>query len=441
MPNFEQVVRVMTLQDHNTRVVVLGTLILGVAAGVVGSFTLLRKRSLMGDALSHATLPGIGLAFLLSAGTGGGKSLLVLLAGAVVTGAMGLGVVLLLRRHTRLKEDAALGVVLSVFFGAGVCVLTIVQQAGSGSAAGLESFIYGKTASMVPRDVWLIAAAGAGAVLACGLLFKELRLLCFDAPYAQTQGWPTLLLDVALMALVTAVAVVGLQAVGLILVIALLIIPAAAARFWSDRMLPMTGLAGVLGGVSCAFGAAVSALAPRLPSGAMIVLVAAFVFGVSMAFGPARGVVPRVLRQRRLRRRVEQQHLLRAVYEWHEQGRGEAGGVGGGTPLFDLVPARSWGLKQLERIARRAERDREATYDNGVVWLTERGRESARRVVRNHRLWETYLINFADVAPSHVDRDADAIEHVLGPEMIADLERLLDHESPVPPSPHPLAAG
>ncbi|MEM7806587.1 MAG: iron chelate uptake ABC transporter family permease subunit [Planctomycetota bacterium] len=434
-PTGEQWVRVFTLQDHNTRVVVLGTLLLGIAAGVVGSFTLLRKRALMGDALSHATLPGIGLAFVIAVGLGMGRSLFVLLIGAVVTGALGVGTVLLLRQQTRLKEDAAMGIVLSVFFGAGVCMLTIVQQMGSGSAAGLEGFIYGKTASMVPQDVWLIAIAGGVSIVACGLLFKELRLLCFDAGYAQAQGWPTLALDVTLMAFVTAVTVVGLQAVGLILVIALLIIPAAAARFWSDRMLPMTLLAGALGGVSGAIGAAVSALAPRLPSGAMIVLVAAAVFGISMAFGPARGVVPRALRHRNLRRRVEQQHLLRAVYEWHERG-GE--GVAGGVPVFELVKTRSWSQSRLQRIVRRAERDDLLEFDEtGLITLTDLGRDAARRVTRNHRLWEAYLIEHADVAPSHVDRDADAIEHVLDRDMIRRLESLIAPAEDLP-SPHPI---
>ena len=161
-PNREQWVRVLLLKDYNTRVVVAGTALLGVAAGVIGSFTLLRKRALMGDALSHAMLPGIAMAFILSAAAGGrGKDLPVLLAGATVSGALGLGAILVLRKLTRLKEDTVLGIVLSVFFGAGVAVLGIVQRMGQGHAAGLESFIYGKTASMLSSDAALIAAAAA----------------------------------------------------------------------------------------------------------------------------------------------------------------------------------------------------------------------------------------------------------------------------------------
>ena len=437
-PSAEEWARVLTLRDHNTRVVLLGTLLLGTAAGVVGTFTLLRKRALMGDALSHATLPGIGLAFVIYSALGGtgGKSLPVLLLGAIVTGSLGLATVLVLRRMTRLKEDAALGIVLSVFFGAGICMLTIVQQLGDGSAAGLEGFIYGKTASMVPSDVRLIAIVGGAAIAGCVLLFKEFRLLCFDSAYAASQGWPTVLLDVLLMIFVTAVTVVGLQAVGLILVIALLIIPAAAARFWSDSMVTMAVLAGVLGGISCAVGSAASALAPKLPSGATIVLIAAFVFAWSMAVGPARGVIPRLFRHWQLSRRIERQHVLRAIYEANEHADSPTAPVSRSA----LLPMRAWSIKRLDRAIAHAESHGWVVRHVDQIRLTGLGLSEAQRVVRNHRLWEAYLIEFADVAPSHVDRDADAIEHVLDPHIIERLERLLEDAHPRLPaaSPHPL---
>ena len=419
--------------------VVGGTVLLGLAAGVVGSFTLLRKRALLGDALSHATLPGIAIAFLLGTAVLGldAKSLPLLLAGAVASGVLGLAVVLVFRRYTRLKEDAVLGCVLSVFFGAGICLLTLVQQMGSGSAAGLESFIYGKTASMVPQDVTLIGIAAVAVIVACGLLFKELRLLCFDPAYAQSQGWPVLALDVALMGMVTAVTVVGLQAVGLILVIAMLIIPAAAARFWSDRALPMTVLAGGIGALCGGLGSVVSGLAEDLPSGALIVLVATTVFALSMAFGRARGVVPRWLRSRRVARRIGRQHLLRAAYEVLEADP-RRGSLREAVTLEELLPRRSWTPRRLRRLAHSAEATGRATFHGDAVRLSHRGIEDARRVVRNHRLWETYLIHFADIAPTHVDREADAIEHVLGPEMIEELERLVAGRETVrvPEDPH-----
>ncbi len=263
-PTWGQWRRVLLLEDYNSRVVILGTTLLGLAAGIVGSFTLLRKRALMGDALSHATLPGIGLAFIIASALGAdGKSLPVLLLGATVSGSLGVGGILMIRNLTRLKEDAALGIVLSVFFGAGISLLGVVQQMESGHAAGLEAFIYGKTASMGANDALLIAAAALSCVVACLLLFKEFKLLCFDEVFAGSRGMPILRLDMALMALVVTISIVGLQAVGLILMIALLVIPAAAARFWTERMGRMTFIAAALGATGGMLGAAT---APCFPS-------------------------------------------------------------------------------------------------------------------------------------------------------------------------------
>ncbi len=452
LPSAEAVIRVLTLQDYNTRVVVLGTGLLGLAAGVIGTFMLLRKRALLGDALSHATLPGIALIFLFVTLAGGaGKSLAVLLSGAVITGVMGVGTILFLRHQTRLKEDAALGIVLSVFFGAGVAVLGVVQGMESGHAAGLESFIYGKTASMISSDAMLIGAAGLLVAVACTVLYKEFKLLCFDAGFAASQGSPVIWLDVLMMALVVTVTVIGLQAVGLILVIALLVIPPASARFWTDRMLPLLVAAALVGGIGAMLGAAASALVPRLPSGAMIVVTMTVVFLLSMVFGRARGVLPRYLEHRGLSRRILRQNLLRALYEWAEE-RSDGHepltpeqASGKAMPFGDLLAERSWSIKQLRQMLLRAKGKGlvEQVLGQDDWYLAPHGLEEARRVVRNHRLWETFLIHFADVAPSHVDRDADAIEHVLEPVMIERLERLLgeEHLPPMPGSPHAVAAG
>jgi manganese/zinc/iron transport system permease protein len=438
-PTWDEFVRVVTLQDYNTRVVLVGTMLLGVGAGIIGTFMLLRKRSLVGDALSHATLPGIGIAFLVMVAHGGaGKWLPGLLLGATVSGVIGMGCVLAIRHLTRLKEDAALGIVLSVFFGVGIAIFGLIQKMSAGSAAGLESFIYGKTASMLAGDAQLIAAASALIVAASLLLFKEFSVVCFDQEYAASQGWPVIVLDAILMSLVVAVTVIGLQAVGLMLIVALLIIPAAAARFWTERLRTMTIVAALIGAASGLCGSALSALLPRAPAGAVIVLCAGAMFAVSMAFGSARGLWVRGLEQFRLRRRIGRQHLLRALYEW-----AETDPSGDGMWWEALLAARSWSAPRLRGIVRAAGRhglvERDAA---GRLRLTASGAREARRLVRNHRLWELYLITHAEIAPSHVDRDADQLEHVLGRGMVGKLERLLAEQYPeieMPPSPHELA--
>ncbi len=436
-PAWGEIARVLALRDYNTRVVLLGVTCLGLAAGTVGSFVLLRKRALLGDALSHATLPGLCAAFMLMSALGGsGRWLPGLLLGATVSGVLGVLTILLIVHRTRIKEDAALGIVLSVYFGLGVALLTIIQSSSTGYAAGLKSFIYGKTASMLAGDALLIAAVGGACALVCLLLLKELGLLCFDAGYAATLGRRVVLLDVILMGVVVAVTVVGLQAVGLILVIALLVIPPAAARFWTHRLTVTVAVAAVLGALSGALGAAASAVVPRLPSGAIIVVVAGAFFVLSLVAGRERGLIVRWLARRRLGLRVGRQHLLRAMHELSEEG-----GPGGVAVRFEtLLAARSWSRRALRGVVRRAVRAGDVERrDGGAVELTEAGRAQAWRVTRNHRLWELFLITYADVANSHVDRDADHVEHVLDARIVAELERQLADEHPdlaAPRNPH-----
>ncbi len=449
-PTATEIFRVVTLQNYNTRLVVLSTTVLGIAAGVVGSFLLLRKRSLMGDVLSHACLPGIGLFFMWMVALGSeGKNLPGLLLGATLTGTGGVGLVLLIRRTTRIKDDAAMGIVLSVFFGIGIVVLGMVQTMPGASASGLENYIYGKTASMVMQDYVLICVTAVIVVLTSILLLKEFTLLCFDEGFAASQGWPVIRLDSIMLLLVAAITVVGLQAVGLILIIAFLITPAASARFWTDGLKRMMLLAGLIGGLSGWLGASISALLPRLPAGAVIVLVATGMFLVSLIFGSTRGIIRRLLAHYRLRRKVGQQNLLRAIYEIIEMKQHPEMPVSAETAIIfeSLLNHRSWSRSQLRQLIAAAQQANLIHFFDGKqVRLSATGLSEAARLTRNHRLWEMYLIQYADIAPSHVDRDADAVEHILGGEMVQNLENELLKSGrspvvPVPVSPHALSEG
>lgn len=454
MPALEDMLNVLLLRDYNTRLVVICTLLLGGACGMMGGFLLLRKRSLMGDTLSHATLPGIAMAFLMATWMGfDGKSLPLLLFGATVAGLIGCMTVLFIRNNSRIKDDAAMGIVLSVYFGLGVALLGMVQDLPEGSAAGLSSFIYGKTASMVMADFQLLGIVTALVLALSILLFKEFRLLCFDENYAVAQGWSVRILDTILLALVTAITVAGLQAVGLILIIAFLITPAAAARFWTERLDWMLGLATAIGAISGWIGASVSAFFPRMPAGAVIVLVAAGIFLLSMILGSRRGVLVRWWQQHSLRLRMRRQHLLRALYEILE-----ARAIEDGKPPAELEihpvafrqirGRRSWSDLQLRSAVRRAYRAGLVHVDphTDTLTLTPTGLKEAAVMTRNHRLWEIYLIEYADIATSRVDRDADAVEHILGEDLVRGLEaKLQTYQRPdgalVPASPHPIRPG
>ena len=448
MPELSDIWNVLILRDYNTRLVVICTILLGCACGLMGGFLLLRKRSLMGDTLSHATLPGVGLSFMLLVALGGdGKSLPILLAGAGITGVIGCAAVLFIREQTRIKDDAAMGIVLSVFFGAGVAILGVIQKMPEGSAAGLESFIYGKTASMVMSDFQILVFITVCVITCSLLLFKEFRLLCFDENFAAVLGWPVKFLDILLLAFITAVTVAGLQAVGLILIIAFLITPAAAARFWTNQLDRMLMLSALIGAASGWIGASLSAFFPRLPAGAVIVLVAALFFVVSMLIGTERGVMIRSLRQSQLEKRMGRQHLLRALYEILEGGRVTEELIIRTVPFRQIRGRRTWSDRQLRDYIRRAYNEGlvEAPNKADSILLTETGLVEAKQVTRNHRLWEMYLIEYADVATSRVDRDADMVEHILGDKMVTRLENKLQAYriagSLVPQSPHPIDPG
>lgn len=439
MPTPHEILSTVLLQSYNTRVVVLGTAMLGLASGITGAFLLLRKRSLMGDALSHATFPGIGIAFALMVSAGGnGKDLPGLLTGATISGVLGVLCMLAIRNTTRLRDDVAMGFALSVFFGTGAAVYAMVQT--KPGAAGLESFIYGKAASMVFSDVVMISTVGITVTATALLLLKEFTVLCFDENFAASTGWPVLRLDILLLVLVTAVTVTGLQAVGLILIIAFLIIPPTAARFWTNSLRRMLVLSGGIGAISGWLGASVSALFANLPAGALIVLTAASIFLFSMLFGTARGVVLKLLDQARLQRRIGRQHLLRAAYEILETMNQPVSNQP--IPRQRLLEHRSWSNPELSRLLTQARNEDhiEPGSNPAQIHLSESGFGEASRITRNHRLWELYLITHADIAPSHVDRDADLVEHILGAEMVRALEAELKPRPVIPNSPHQISS-
>ncbi|TVQ40711.1 MAG: iron ABC transporter [Spirochaetaceae bacterium] len=418
-----QLLRVLSLADYNTRVVMFGTVTLGIAGGVAGVFLLLRRRALLVDAVSHASLPGVAAAFLLAVTLGGsGRSLPVLMLGALVSGLLGMGCVIIISRFTRLSQDAALGIVLSVFFGFGAALLGIIQKMRGAQAAGLDGFIFGKTASMIRSEALLIGIAALVVIVLTAVLFKELRLFTFDPDFAAGDGWPVQRLDLLLMTLVVAVTILGLQAVGIILIIAILIVPPAAARFWTDNLLVMVLLSALIGALGAYFGTGISAIAPRLPAGAVIVTVLGAAFLFSLLFGSSRGVVRAALWSRAVNRNTLRQNLLRALFEYEESGVRH----GMQEQLQYLQSVRGWTVRELRRAIRMLARSGMIYHVSGQPWrFSETGSGAAMRVTRNHRLWEVYLLEHADVAPSQVDQGADFIEHVLGETLVAELEAAL----------------
>ncbi|CAI6049401.1 metal ABC transporter permease [Cohnella sp. JJ-181] len=289
--------------SHNAQWVLLSTLILGMAAGIVGSFAYWKRQSLMSDALSHAALPGVIVGFVLA----GTKSLPIMIAGAAVSALLGALLIEWIRSSTRIKEDAAMGIVLSVFFGLGIMLLTFVNRSAGGSQSGLDSFIFGQAASMVSSDVRLMTATAAVVLLVAALGYKEWKLFLFDPAYAAGLGLSGRLMNGIYLALLVLVIVVGIQAVGVILMAALLIIPAVSARYWTHSFKWTVALSAVFGGGAGAAGTLLSAMGNGWPTGPFIVLVASATFVVSLFCGASKGLLVLYLGQWSHRRRLSRQ--------------------------------------------------------------------------------------------------------------------------------------
>lgn len=285
---------ILMLSDANTQWVLVGTLLLGLASGVLGSFALLRKQSLIGDAVAHAALPGICIAFLLT----GERSLIVLLIGATITGLLSAYCIQYIVSSTIIKEDTAICLILSVFFGFGIVLLTKVQQLPSGNKSGLDAFIFGQAASIVGSDVKVMAGAAAILVFITAILFKEFKVITFDPEFAKGLGLPIGFLNFLFISLLVGVVVVGIQAVGVILMAALLITPAIAARYWTNSLSKMIVISGMFGAFSGVVGTMISALGQGLPTGPFIVVTATAIFVISMLFAPERGIIAKKIKQK-----------------------------------------------------------------------------------------------------------------------------------------------
>jgi manganese/zinc/iron transport system permease protein len=279
--------------DYTLRTVALGAALLGISAGALGCFALLRRQSLLGDAISHAALPGIALAFLLT----GSKSSLVLILGAGAVGWFGSVLIAALTRRTPITYDTALGILLSVFFGVGLVMLTFIQRMPDANQAGLDSFLFGQAAALMQRDIYVILAIGSVILLLTVAFWKEFKLISFDPDMAETLGLPVRALEHLLTGLFVAAIVIGLQTVGVVLMSALIVAPAAAARQWTNRLGVMVLLAAVFGAVSGVSGAVSSSMAPNLPTGPVIVVVVSMIVAASLLFAPNRGFVFRKIRE------------------------------------------------------------------------------------------------------------------------------------------------
>ena len=287
--------------DYTLMIVAIGAALLGAVSGALGSYAVLRRQSLLGDAISHAALPGIAIAFLLT----GSKAPLILIMGAAIVGWLGTLLILSIVRLTRIKYDSALAIVLSSFFGFGLVLHTLIQRTGNANQAGLDTFLFGQAATILARDVLTIGILGGVAIVIMLIFWKELKLLVFDEGFAASIGLPIRALDILLTSLLVIAIVLGLQAVGAVLMSAMLVAPAVAARQWTNRLILMVFLAACFGAFAGVSGTIISSTASRIPTGPTIVLCATAVVGFSIIFAPNRGLLSDWARQRQNRHNLK----------------------------------------------------------------------------------------------------------------------------------------
>jgi len=361
--------------DYTLRTVALGSAVLGITSGALGSYAVLRKQSLLGDAISHAALPGIALAYLLTRS----KTPLVLVLGAIAAGWIATLAIMNIVRNSRVKFESALGLVLSVFFGFGLVLLTLIQKLPDSTQAGLDKFLFGQAATLMERDVITMGTIGVITLSLMLAFWKEFKLLCFDEEFGTSLGFPMKALDILLTTLLVIAIVLGLQTVGVVLMSAMVVAPAAAARQWTDRMGIMVGTAALFGALSGVSGSIISSSTAHLPTGPTIVLCISAIIVISFFLAPNRGIVWSCVRERSNRKKLQVDAVLSDLYVLAMQHRD----IDHGHPV-KVLRAMSLGHGGTDRSLKELEERGLAQRVGPATWaLTHRGLEEAERLARD----------------------------------------------------------
>jgi len=426
----ETLIEFFSFKYVNIQYVVFGTVLLSISSSVVGCFTFIKKKSLVGDVISHAVLPGICIAFIAT----GSKDPFLLIIGAFVTGWVSILVMDAITRNTKIKEDAATGLSLSVFFGVGILLMTYIQHSGNAAQSGLDTFLFGKAAALVGKDLVAFSIIAIVVLFVVFLYYKEFKLISFDPSYARVIGLPVKRIDMLLTSITVLAVVTGIQAVGVVLMAAMLITPAAASRFWTNNLFKMILLAACFGAFSGVAGAFISYTAPSMPTGPWMVMVLSIIALISFFFAPGKGILLKMLRRMKIQRQLLEENLLKVFYRIGENSGDHFTKVNEN----DIRLVRNFSSTQLFNGLKMLRQNGYITKQSSQWLLTNEGFEKGKRITRLHRLWELYLSKYLRIAPDHVHEDADTIEHVITPELELELEKLLGypesdpHESKIP---------
>ncbi len=405
-----------TFQDLSILYVVIGIVLLGIGSAYVGTYSFLDKKALLGDAISHAVLPGICLGFILA----GEKNPIYIVTGAFISGGIATFLTSWLKRNTKLSEDAIIASILSVFFGFGIVLLTMIQKGGNPEMAGLNHFIFGNAIAIVEKDLWVYGGLALVIILTLTIYQKEFNLLVFNPDYGKAIGYPMDRIRFGFNILMILSVVIGIQAIGVVLMAALLITPGAAARFWTNNLSKLLILSALFAVISGIAGTYISFIMPQMPTGPWVVVSLSLIALISILFAPKKGTISRFFSRNKYLKKTHKEHLLKALYknqELHE------------PPLtiekiYELYP---YQIKEIKDSIDELFKNGLILKNQSIISLTDFGISEAKRVVRLHRLWETYLTEYMNIAPDHVHDSAEKLEHIITPELEAQLERRLNY--------------
>jgi len=424
---FNEIASFFSFAEPNVKVVFWGSLILCGVSGLVGTFTLLRKRSLIGDVISHAVLPGIALAFII----GQQKNPVYLIIGATITSWISTFLVDYITNKSKIKSDTAIALVLSVFFGFGILLLTNIQHSGNAAQSGLDQFIFGRASAMNMDDVRLFGIVGAFIAVITVIFFRGFSILSFDEHYSESIGYPNVVLKLLLSITTVITVAMGVQAVGVVLMSALLITPAAAAKFWTNKIGYLALLAILFSAFSGVFGAAISYTYSGMPTGPWIVVVISIIALISALTGKKNGILKKMLQQRNNNVKILKENTIKLFYNPDHS----SDQTYSFKELFDKSRMQKSTLRKGINLLKRRDLIEQS---NGSYYVNEEGLIEAKAIVRKHRLWELYISRYMHLQPDHVHDDAEGIEHVITPEIEKELEKELDfptrdpHDSEIP---------
>jgi manganese/zinc/iron transport system permease protein len=419
-----------SIDSPNLIFVALGTLLLSISSSLVGTFTFLKKKALIGDAIAHSILPGICLAFIL----GGSKDPVYIIIGAFISGWISIISIDWITKNSKIKEDTAIALVLSVFFGFGLMLLVSIQHSGNANQSGLNNYLFGSAASLIGKDLITFSALSIILFLLVFMFYKEFKIVSFDRTHAISLGLPVKLIEFILSTMTVLAIVTGIQAIGVVLMAAMLITPAAAARFWTNKLHIMLMLSSLLASIAGLAGTYISYQAPSMPTGPWIILIISFIAITSFFIAPKKGIISKWLSTRKNYIKMLEENILKTFYMLGE--------TDSKSLLIrsakDLSDKRYWNPKQLKKGLNRLVIHGYLKKSNMGWQLTHAGMKKGQRVVRLHRLWELYLTEYLRIAPDHVHEDAETIEHVITPEIEKNILQTLDypeldpHQSKIP---------